>query len=342
MKRMACIMMSLILLLCSCGQPSTTEKEGNNPPIWQEQYDLGIRYLSEGYYEEAIIAFTAAIEIDPKRAEAYVGRGNAYIGLGETEDNLSVAQADYEKALELDSKLIDTYLSLANVHILQKDFVKANEVIECGIKECGSLDELVYLKNKIFRDSKKDYEIILPVDYSVVYQSGDIINVGEILYEVTKNNNQYQNYCVSDINDTRRTIYGSLHINDILWNGGERVYSCYVTDATDEDDILIAAPPNFEDTYFFAQRAVSDFRQYFESNATDGTRRCSLSLGAFGYENGYYQYTLQEILTTSNYLVLAVYDASGLKTGVSVLELKPSQEILKMLKIHTVFETIET
>lgn len=81
MKRMACIMMSLILLLCSCGQPSTTEEEENNPPIWQEQYDLGIRYLSEGNYEEAIIAFTAAIEIDPKRAEAYVGRGNAYIGL---------------------------------------------------------------------------------------------------------------------------------------------------------------------------------------------------------------------------------------------------------------------
>lgn len=40
---------------------------------------MGVRYLSEGNYEEAIIAFTAAIEIDPKRAEAYVGRGDAYV-----------------------------------------------------------------------------------------------------------------------------------------------------------------------------------------------------------------------------------------------------------------------
>ena len=66
---------------------------------WQEQYDLGVRYLSEGNYQEAVIAFTAAIDIDPKRSEAYVGRGDAYALSGDTEDNLSAAQADYEAAL---------------------------------------------------------------------------------------------------------------------------------------------------------------------------------------------------------------------------------------------------
>ena len=35
---------------------------------WQGQYDLGIRLLGEGKYEEAIIAFTAAIEIAPSRS----------------------------------------------------------------------------------------------------------------------------------------------------------------------------------------------------------------------------------------------------------------------------------
>ena len=61
-----------MLLLCACGKKSGTG--------WQEQYDLGVRYLSEGNYEEAVIAFTAAIEIDPKRPEAFLGRGSAYIG----------------------------------------------------------------------------------------------------------------------------------------------------------------------------------------------------------------------------------------------------------------------
>ena len=53
-----------------------------------------MRYLSEGNYEEAIIAFTAAIEIDAKRPEGYIGRGDAYTLSGDTEDNLSAAQAE--------------------------------------------------------------------------------------------------------------------------------------------------------------------------------------------------------------------------------------------------------
>ena len=69
-----------LLMLCSCGKSPAEQ--------WQEQYDLGVRYLSEGNYEEAIIAFTAAIEIDPNRAEAYVSRGNAYAASGDTEENM--------------------------------------------------------------------------------------------------------------------------------------------------------------------------------------------------------------------------------------------------------------
>ena len=39
-----------------------------------------MRYLSEGNYEEAVIAFTAAIEIDPKRPESYIGLSDAHVG----------------------------------------------------------------------------------------------------------------------------------------------------------------------------------------------------------------------------------------------------------------------
>lgn len=77
-------------------------------PTWQEQYDLGVRYLSEGNYEEAIIAFTAAIEIDPKRPDAYIGRGDAYLAIGDAEN----AIADYEVAQKLggDSAELETRL----------------------------------------------------------------------------------------------------------------------------------------------------------------------------------------------------------------------------------------
>lgn len=57
----------------------------NQEAQWQEQYDLGIRYLSEGNYEEAIIAFTTAIAIEPKMSETYLALGNLYIELGDYE-----------------------------------------------------------------------------------------------------------------------------------------------------------------------------------------------------------------------------------------------------------------
>ena len=75
--------LALILGLCGCGQKAETSAEAN-APAWQEQYDLGVRYLSEGNYQEAIIAFTAAIEIDPKRPDAYIGLADAHTARGDT------------------------------------------------------------------------------------------------------------------------------------------------------------------------------------------------------------------------------------------------------------------
>ena len=121
MNRFAIILSLIVLLLVGCGK--------SNGSTWQEQYDLGIRYLSEGNYEEAIIAFTAAIEIDSKQAPAYVGRGDAYILSGATEEKLSAAQSDYEKAIELDKTDANAYLGLADVYILLGDYEKAQEIL---------------------------------------------------------------------------------------------------------------------------------------------------------------------------------------------------------------------
>lgn len=94
----------LTLGLCACGQKA---------PTWQEQYDLGVRYLSEGNYEEAIIAFTAAIEIDPKNAEAYIGLADVYIQQGEYEKAREILEQGFEitQAQEIVNKLneLDTY-----------------------------------------------------------------------------------------------------------------------------------------------------------------------------------------------------------------------------------------
>lgn len=124
--------LAMVFGLCACAKM----------PTWQEQYDLGIRYLSEGNYQEAIIAFTAAIEIDPKQAPAYVGRGDAYIGFGETAENLASAQADYEKAIELDETNADAYLGLADVYVQQGEYEKAEEFLRSGIERVEENQEI--------------------------------------------------------------------------------------------------------------------------------------------------------------------------------------------------------
>ena len=92
MKRIFSFFLSLFLVfgLCACGQEASivsTEEEN-----WQEQYDLGLRFLEEGNYEEAIIAFIAAIEIDPKQAEPHIGLAKAYIAKGEPEKALETLE----------------------------------------------------------------------------------------------------------------------------------------------------------------------------------------------------------------------------------------------------------
>ena len=137
------IAVMLLLLLCAC---SSNVAESNGQSLsddisatltWQEQYDLGVRYLSEGNYQEAIIAFTAAIEIDPKQALAYVGRGDAYVLSGETEENLTAAQSDYKKALSIDETLVEVYQKLAQVYLALGESDKMVELLEQGYELTG-------------------------------------------------------------------------------------------------------------------------------------------------------------------------------------------------------------
>ena len=87
MKRITALLLTVLLLLslAACGGKNT----------WQEQYDLGMRYLNEGNYQEAIIAFETAIKIDPKRPEAYLGAAEAYMGLGDTDSARKILEKGY-------------------------------------------------------------------------------------------------------------------------------------------------------------------------------------------------------------------------------------------------------
>ena len=151
MKRIVSMLLTLALALglCACGQKAGA--------TWQEQYDLGVKYLSEGNYEEAILAFTAAIEIDAKRPEGFIGRGDAYALSGD----LSAALEDYETAIALDETVVEVYSKLADIYLHQGDVESAQTILQEGYDRTGATileDKLHSLK--IGRGEKEKDSII--------------------------------------------------------------------------------------------------------------------------------------------------------------------------------------
>lgn len=132
--RAICLALLLVLVLTACG---------NKAQEYQDKYDLGAKYVSDGNYEEAIIAYTAAIKIDVKNPAAYLARGKAYVLSGETSNSLETALEDFNRAVELDETNPDAYLGLADVYIRRGEYDKALEVIENAIDKTNSVPEIV-------------------------------------------------------------------------------------------------------------------------------------------------------------------------------------------------------
>ena len=175
MLRVLCTVLCLFLMV-ACGQ--------NAAAAWQEQYDLGVKYLSEGNYEEAIIAFTAAIDIDEKRPEGFIGRGDAYAGQAEEsgspeEEEAGAlyrdALADYLAAIELDDQLVEVYEKAAGVYVSLGDLDAAIELLERGAEATGDEGLSDYLEK--LRDSAR----LKLITYQAAYGPGGQL-VEEIWY----------------------------------------------------------------------------------------------------------------------------------------------------------------
>lgn len=230
------------LVLTACGQ--------NIEAKWQEQYDLGVRYLSDGNYEEAIIAFTAAIEIDSKRAEAYVGRGDAYT-LSWEEDNLPAALTDYEIAIEIDETLPDAWIGIATVYLRQGDYGKAMEVLDAAQEVINNQEYLNQIESmRHVRENNQDgsYFIYLYTPdgcFEVRHYSQDNVLIGYYIQEMGENG-QVIKESSYDANGTMEAY--AIHSYDLDGNRTHRDWyfpdgTPWYTDTYDENGNIISGNP---------------------------------------------------------------------------------------------------
>lgn len=109
--------------------------------------DLGDKYLAELSYEDAILVFDEAIAIDPKCAQAYLGKAQAQYALGRYEEAVITLQEGIEQvddSTELEA-FLQQILNEISERTVDEEIVEVeDELVE--IEERSSLPLLNYVK----------------------------------------------------------------------------------------------------------------------------------------------------------------------------------------------------
>jgi len=84
---MAAVAMTVIIFF------RVTEQTPQSMPLTVAQMlDLGETYLLELNYEQALVQFLGVIEVEPRNPRGYTGAAEAYVGLGDTDNAVSILE----------------------------------------------------------------------------------------------------------------------------------------------------------------------------------------------------------------------------------------------------------
>ena len=119
------------------------------PKFYNYFIDTGIKYLTDGKYEEAILVFNKAIEIEEKSTEARVYLAKGYIGNNEYDKSIEVL----EEAQNIDmanEELLKQILEILN----EIDPDVAYEFLDRFINEVGKDNISEDIKNMLYSATK--------------------------------------------------------------------------------------------------------------------------------------------------------------------------------------------
>ncbi len=134
-KKLLLIIISAVLLITACVSIGIS---GVLSP-YERQVRLGYKLLEQGKYEEAILAFDKAIEIDVKRDKAYIGKADVYVARCDEntlEDIKAVMETAYNQHYS-DKNIVDAFIRLAD-DLCNKDKLEwAIELLNYGYELTG-------------------------------------------------------------------------------------------------------------------------------------------------------------------------------------------------------------
>ena len=96
-KAVTILLISLMLITSGCAVMTAAAPEPTPaPPTVEELLADALKYYNAGNYEEAILLYEAAIEIEPRNFDATVGLGKAYRSTGNNGQAVETLKAAYE------------------------------------------------------------------------------------------------------------------------------------------------------------------------------------------------------------------------------------------------------
>jgi len=106
----------------------------------------GMSNLNLSKPEKAYEDFSRAIDIDPSRADGYVGRANTLSTLG----RYAEALPDYNRAIEIDPKLANAYANRGSAHSQLGQYKKAIADYEMALELDPKIDDPPGFMDRLF------------------------------------------------------------------------------------------------------------------------------------------------------------------------------------------------
>ena len=108
----------------------------------------GVSNLNLGKPEKAFEDFNRAVDIDPTRPDAYVGRANTLSTMGRYEEALP----DYNRAIEIDPELANAYANRGSAHSQTGQYEKAIADYEKALELDPEIDDAPGFIKRLFSD----------------------------------------------------------------------------------------------------------------------------------------------------------------------------------------------
>ena len=108
----------------------------------------GVSNLNLNKPEKAFKDFSRAIEIDPERADGYVGRANTLNTMGRHEESLP----DYNRAIEIDPELANAYANRGSAYSHLGQYKKAIADYETALELDPEIDDAPGFIKRLFSD----------------------------------------------------------------------------------------------------------------------------------------------------------------------------------------------